>query len=289
MLNTQSDDHSQTDPMHLKFSRDKIRHLVHKGRMVRVLPGVLALFCGVAALQADLVQDNRIIVSVRDQKLMLVRNGVRVATYPVSTSKFGLGDSSGTMTTPLGVLEVAQKIGDNVPSGAVFHNRRWTGEVIPPNAPGRDPIVTRILWLRGLEPSNAHAFNRCIYIHGTPQEQMIGRPASYGCIRMRSSDVTDLYNQTALGTVVEIIPDRLPKIRKGSPAPAAAPAPPVIAGQANTPHEAWATSAQTATKPALVQKAVAATKSVAAPKSVAAVTLAALASAPTHLRSSPGN
>ena len=268
----------------IQFSRDKTRDLGHKGRMLRISTGVLALFSLATALRADLVQDNRIIVSVRDQKLMLVRNGARVATYPVSTSKFGLGDNLGTMTTPLGVLEVAQKIGDHAPSGAVFHNRRWTGEVIPPNAPGRDPIVTRILWLRGLEPSNAHAFNRCIYIHGTPQEQMIGRPASYGCIRMRSSDVTDLYNQTALGTVVQIIPDRLPKVRKAPAAPATAPVPPVIANQTNTnmPHEAWSASAAVM-KPAPAEKTVAATKS------VAAVTLAALASAPTHLRSSPGN
>ena len=156
----------------------------------------------------------RIIISVRDQKLMLIENGTIAATYPVSTSKYGLGDNWGSLATPLGLLQVAQKIGDHAPMGAVFHNRRWTGEILSPNTPGRDPVMTRIIWLRGLEVSNAHAFKRCIYIHGTNEEKIIGRPASYGCIRMRSSDVAVLYNQLPLGTPVEIVQDRLPKASK---------------------------------------------------------------------------
>ncbi|PYL06674.1 MAG: hypothetical protein DME34_08510 [Verrucomicrobia bacterium] len=159
---------------------------------------------------------DRVIVSVRDQKLMLVQNGVAVATYRVSTSKYGLGDRWGSMATPLGFFQVAQKIGDYAPLGAVFHNRRFTGEILAPNAAGRDPIVTRIIWLRGLEASNAHAFSRCIYIHGTPQEKIIGRPASYGCIRMKSNDVAALYNQIPLGAFVQILPNRLPKLAKGT-------------------------------------------------------------------------
>src|SRR4051812_40545342 len=88
---------------------------------------------------------NHVIVSVKQQKLMLLQNGARVAIYPVSTSKFGVGDSSGTMTTPVGNMAVAQKIGDHAPLGAVFHNRRFTGEILKPNAPGRDPVITRII------------------------------------------------------------------------------------------------------------------------------------------------
>ena len=153
----------------------------------------------------------RVIISVRDQKLMLIENGTVLATYPVSTSKYGLGDTWGSLATPLGLLQVAQKIGDRAPVGAVFHNRRWTGEILRPNTPGRDPVMTRIIWLRGLEISNAHAFSRCIYIHGTNEENLIGRPASFGCIRMKSSDVASLYNQLPLGTPVEILQDRLPK------------------------------------------------------------------------------
>ncbi len=157
---------------------------------------------------------DRVIISVRDQKMMVVHNNERVAVYPVSTSKYGLGDYWGRMTTPLGYLQVARKIGDNAPVGAVFHNRRFTGEVIRPNAPGRDPVITRIIWLRGLELQNAHAFNRCIYIHGTPEEKNIGRPASYGCIRMKSRDVTTLYDELPVGALIQIIPDKLPKLPK---------------------------------------------------------------------------
>ncbi|HZR78124.1 MAG TPA: L,D-transpeptidase [Chthoniobacterales bacterium] len=153
----------------------------------------------------------RLLISIRDQKLMLIENGQVAATYPVSTSKYGLGDGWGSLATPLGLLQVAQKIGDNAPVGAVFHNRRWTGEVLRPNTPGRDPVMTRIIWLRGLEGSNSHAFRRCIYIHGTNEEKLIGRPASFGCIRMKSTDVFALYNQVPLGTPVEIVQDRLPK------------------------------------------------------------------------------
>ena len=156
----------------------------------------------------------RVIVSVRDQKLMVVQDGKRVATYPISTSRFGIGDRRGSMTTPLGWLQVAQKIGDHAPPGAVFHNRRFTGEILQPNAPGRDPIVTRIIWLRGLERENANAFDRCIYIHGTPEEKFIGRPASYGCIRMCSKDVQEVYAQLQIGALVRIIPDSLPKVPK---------------------------------------------------------------------------
>jgi len=160
---------------------------------------------------------SQLVISVRDQKLMLVQNGAKVATYPVSTSMFGLGDSWGRMTTPIGYLAVEKKIGDNVPSGAVFHNRRLTGEILQPNAPGRDPVITRIIWLRGLEAQNAHAFQRGIYIHGTPQEKTIGRPASYGCVRMKSSDVAELYNRVPVGAVVQIVPDRFPKTVQAPP------------------------------------------------------------------------
>jgi lipoprotein-anchoring transpeptidase ErfK/SrfK len=165
---------------------------------------------------------NSVIISVREQKLMLLQNGAKVATYPISTSKFGLGDAWGRMTTPLGYLAVAQKIGDHAPAGAVFHNRRFTGEILAPNAPGRDPVITRIIWLRGLELQNAHAFSRCIYIHGTPEEKLIGRPASYGCIRMKSSDVASLYNQLPLGALIQIVPDKLPRLPKAPKTPAPA-------------------------------------------------------------------
>jgi len=187
--------------------------------MLRPLAVIFSLISIAPAFSATPLDPSiRVVISVRDQKLMLLENGGKVATYPVSTSKFGLGDFLGRMTTPLGYLTVAQKIGDNAPVGAVFHNRRFTGEILAPNSPGRDPVITRIIWLRGLEAQNALAFHRCIYIHGTPEEKTIGRPASYGCIRMKSSDVAALYNQVQLGAIVQIVPDRLPKVPKASAA-----------------------------------------------------------------------
>ena len=180
--------------------------------MFRLCLVALALVGLAPTLRAE--GPSRVIISVKEQKLMLMGNGERLATYPISTSKFGLGDDWGHMTTPLGFLQVAEKIGDHAPEGAVFRNRRFTGEILKPNAPGRDPVITRIIWLKGLQPENAHAFSRCIYIHGTPEERTIGRPASYGCIRMKSRDVAELYAQLPIGALVEIVSDRLPKIPK---------------------------------------------------------------------------
>jgi lipoprotein-anchoring transpeptidase ErfK/SrfK len=168
-----------------------------------------ALALGVATIitscAAPRDTEHRIVVSVRDQKLALLQKGNLVATYPISTSKFGLGDRPGSFGTPLGELEIADKIGDGAPAGTVFKDRRRTGEIVGVNAPGRDPIVTRIIWLRGRETRNANAFRRDIYIHGTPEERNIGRPASYGCIRMRSVDIINLYSQVGPGAEVSIL------------------------------------------------------------------------------------
>src|SRR5438046_7674252 len=150
-----------------------------------------------------------VIVSVPDQKLALIDNGVPIAQFSVSTSKFGLGDRPGSYATPLGLLEIAAKIGADAPVGAVFKQRRMTGEILRPNSNGRDPIVTRIIWLRGLEKKNARAFARNIYIHGTPVERLIGRPASYGCIRMRSLDVMNLFASISVGTKIVVFNTRL--------------------------------------------------------------------------------
>jgi lipoprotein-anchoring transpeptidase ErfK/SrfK len=152
---------------------------------------------------------HQIVISTREQKLALLDHGNVVAIYRVSTSKFGLGDWPGSRYTPLGHLEIAKKIGDNAPPGAVFKDRRRTGEIVLANSPGRDPIVTRILWLRGLETQNANAFGRDIYIHGTPEERSLGTPASFGCIRMRSSDIIQLYDAVGLRAAVTIVDEPL--------------------------------------------------------------------------------
>lgn len=145
-----------------------------------------------------------IVVSVPDQQLAVIDRGRLISKYPISTSKFGLGDSNGSYRTPLGVLFVSAKFGDHLPAGAVIKNRVPTGEIVNPNAPGRDAIVSRVIWLRGMEQQNHSARDRCIYIHGTAEERLIGRAVSFGCIRMRSRDVIALYDLAHIGMHVTI-------------------------------------------------------------------------------------
>jgi len=158
---------------------------------------------------------HRVVISVKDQRLAVLDRETLVAVYPVSTSKYGVGDWGRSYRTPLGELEVAQKIGDGMPVGTVFKDRRRTGEIVGINAPGRDPIVTRIIWLRGLELQNANAFRRDIYIHGTPEERNIGLPVSYGCVRMRSEDVIKLYDMMGRGARVSIVDQPLSAVVSG--------------------------------------------------------------------------
>ena len=166
-----------------------------------VLATIAVIFSSCAAHDTQ----HRVVISTREQKLALLDRGNLTAVYPISTSKYGLGDWRGSYRTPLGEMEIAEKIGDGAEPGTVFKDLHRTGEVVGPDAPGRDPIVTRILWLRGREGRNANAFGRHIYIHGTPEERNIGLPVSYGCIRMRSSDVIELYNVIGLGARVTIV------------------------------------------------------------------------------------
>lgn len=169
----------------------------------------------------------QVLISVPDQRLAVVLDGELVARYPISTSRFGTGDGYGSCKTPLGELKVCDKIGENLPAGAVIRHRSATGEVLPVNAPGRDPIVTRVIWLDGLEAQNKNARSRGIYIHGTPEERTIGMPVSWGCIRMRSRDVIKVFDEVPVGTVVSIIPSKLPHLHKYEP-PKEQPAPPPV-------------------------------------------------------------
>lgn len=160
---------------------------------------------------------HRLVVSVAEQRMAFFDEGKFVAMFPVSTSRFCLSDSPGSFGTPLGHMKVAKKIGDGQPLGMKFKDRTPTGEIVPANAPGRDPVVTRILWLSGLDPWNKNTFERDIYIHGTAEEYKLGHPASYGCVRMSSRDVAWLYDQLGKGARVDIVagpmpgPDQLPE------------------------------------------------------------------------------
>lgn len=153
-------------------------------------------------------KQHQVLISVADQKMRVYdEQGICLGVYPVSTSKFGLGSELGSNKTPLGKLKIAKKIGHGAELGTVFSSRKPTGEVLKPNAPGRDPIVTRILWLKGLESQNKNTFRRYIYIHGTPEERKIGSAASYGCVRMKSKHITRFFDQVAQGTHVTIFPE----------------------------------------------------------------------------------
>ena len=182
---------------------------VRRGRSAPSLPamGTIALTLFAAwALPGNVLAApwDEIVVSVADQELALLKRGKLVKRFPISTSKFGTGDAVGSYRTPLGETFVSAKIGDGLPAGAVIKNRNATGEIVPPNAPGRDTIVSRVIWLRGMDGTTANTRARCIYIHGTAEERRIGRRASYGCIRMRSKDVIELYHLVHIGTHVRI-------------------------------------------------------------------------------------
>ena len=134
-------------------------------------------------------------------------------SYTVSTSKFGLGEKNGSFCTPRGSHLVRAKIGAGQPLGAVFVRRRPTGEVWTPEMharyPGRDWILTRILWLSGLEPGRnrlreVDTMRRYIYLHGTPDETPLGKPGSHGCVRMANRDIVELFDLVEAGTEVDI-------------------------------------------------------------------------------------
>ncbi|MEY2508316.1 MAG: hypothetical protein QOH01_2645 [Verrucomicrobiota bacterium] len=150
-------------------------------------------------------QQVKIQISVRDQQLVLKRGRKKLAAYPVSTSRFGLGSKEGSFKTPTGTFRIAEKIGEEMPPRTVFKSRRpvrATKKMLRED----DLVMTRILWLDGLEPRNANTHSRYVYIHGTNHEDDVGSPASHGCVRMKNEDVIELFDQVTEGTPVEIRP-----------------------------------------------------------------------------------
>lgn len=142
-------------------------------------------------------------VSIAAQRLDLLENEEVVASYPVSTSRFGLGSDAGSFKTPLGRFRVAEKIGDGYPVGTIFRGRVPLAPNEPPPTTD-DLILTRILWLDGREAHNANTRERFIYIHGTRHEDRIGEPDSHGCVRMKSGDLLALFDRVPTGTEVVI-------------------------------------------------------------------------------------
>jgi lipoprotein-anchoring transpeptidase ErfK/SrfK len=132
-------------------------------------------------------------VSIRDQLLTLREDETPIGTYPVSTSRFGVGTQKGSLKTPVGRFRVAEKIGSAMSADTIFRNRMPL-KPDDPLPPTEDLVMSRILWLDGLDEHNANTRERFIYIHGTKHEGKIGSPASCGCIRMRNADVVELFD-----------------------------------------------------------------------------------------------
>ena len=154
-------------------------------------------------------------IVLADQRLTLFDDHDRpVAAYPVSTAARGAGEQSGSQQTPRGRHVIRAMIGAGAPPGAVFVGRRPTGEICDDALyhaqPGRDWILTRILWLSGCEPGRnrlgpVDTMRRYIYLHGTPDAVDMTRPGSHGCVRMRNRDIAELFDRVAPGTPVEIV------------------------------------------------------------------------------------
>jgi lipoprotein-anchoring transpeptidase ErfK/SrfK len=142
-------------------------------------------------------------ISVADQRLELTMRNGDARTYPISTSRLGLGFKEGSYKTPTGRFRIVEKIGGGMPLVTVFKGRK----AVPIRAeehPADDLIMARILWLDGLGVRNANTRQRYIYIHGTNHEREVGRATSHGCIRMRNRDVAELFDQVGVGTPVTI-------------------------------------------------------------------------------------
>jgi hypothetical protein len=147
-------------------------------------------------------------VNISKQTVSLFENGVFVKKYPCSTSRFGIGQQENSNFTPLGLHRIAEKIGDGEPAGTIFKSREVVGNVseLGVKAGG---ITTRIMWLEGLEPGfnqggSVDTHDRYIYIHGTGDQESIGRPASHGCIHLADPDLIALFDQLPGGTLVWI-------------------------------------------------------------------------------------
>ncbi|MFW2439871.1 MAG: L,D-transpeptidase family protein [Arenicellales bacterium] len=154
-----------------------------------------------------------VVISIPEQSLELRKQGELLNCYPVSTARNGAGEKSGSECTPRGRHVIRAAIGAGCEAGSVFVGRRPTGEIwsaeLAQAEPDRDWILSRILWLSGLQPgvnrlANVDTMRRYIYIHGTPCEEQIGHPVSHGCIRMRNDDLIDLYEKVGPGTIVTI-------------------------------------------------------------------------------------
>ncbi len=155
-----------------------------------------------------------LVVSVQRQRMYRVQDWIITRSYIISTARLGIGNRSGSLQTPLGLHTICRKLGGDVPIGGILRARRYIGEVATiytdQTDVAKDDVTTRILWLCGQEPGvnkgdDVDSFQRFIYIHGTPEEGLLGVPASDGCVRMRNTEVVELFDSVKVGLSVLIV------------------------------------------------------------------------------------
>jgi lipoprotein-anchoring transpeptidase ErfK/SrfK len=160
------------------------------------------------------MSERRIQIHIPEQALLLFQDGQVARRYKVSTARNGPGQRAGSECTPTGRHRIRLKIGAGCAPGTVFVARRPSGEIWTPElarrCPERDWILSRILWLSGRQPGHnrggqCDSLRRFIYIHGTPDDQPMGKPRSHGCIRMRNADIIDLFDRVERGDPVDIL------------------------------------------------------------------------------------
>ena len=163
---------------------------------------------------SNMLLDKYIYVSIKHQHLFLVKNDSTFRSYPISTATKGIGNKANSNKTPYGLHTIKEKIGSQVPYAGILESRIYYGKnatvLTEKENADKDYVTTRIMWLQGEENginkgSNVDSYSRYIYIHGTPEEGFIGQPASHGCIRMKNTDVIELFNLIEVGTPIYIL------------------------------------------------------------------------------------
>lgn len=184
-------------------------NIMKRKLLLILLLSLLTIGCPIHSVASEFV----ITIDTTDQELFVFKGKEIIRVYPVSTSKYGVGSEKGSNKTPFGTHFIVAKIGEGAKFGTIFENRKSTGEIARIYTDTTDIeeelIITRILWLKGIVPGlnegeKVDSYTRYIYIHGTPEEGLIGTPASNGCIRMKNQDIIELFELIPQGTLVRI-------------------------------------------------------------------------------------
>jgi len=147
-----------------------------------------------------------LVISLDDQNLKVIQGDCCIREFAISTAVMGMGFAKDSYRTPTGRFRVCARIGAGEPGGTIFKCRVPVGLWQPGEAPEEDLILSRILRLEGLDAANSNTLERCIYLHGTNREDLLGQPASHGCVRLGNADVIELFDMVSIGDLVVILP-----------------------------------------------------------------------------------